>query len=434
MSIFFPTFVLLLILVLLTSSLGAVCYPAYNTRHSNLTRHGCNYMKPATLLSLALLTTAEALVVDPSARFICDPQDPTDCYPQIFVPTSEWQPIRHGQDIPAGLHVRINMDTLQREAKLMEEEDSTSQNNVGQVDGNHDEASVPAVYQSGDVSTFEGAVKKVMNANMGLDADLSSEDFEAAVETLVDLSHDREHGIRLAQDRHIFAGMLDRAQSAPLKLREKYFRIMGASLRNNPEAVDAVLKVQKPEFVDHLFGYLENKEEDDVVKKRIISIIHALSSNVSFRLQYLSYLRGRGIDRLVDIFTDLLEGSQVRIVNILEDLGLVDGLQKRDDESPQAGFSSFVQSALQGHKVRGETQLQLYFNKLVQLHKQHQDLKPSPEFLLWLAEEANVRVESHRERRDISPEDKQFDQNMLAARHEVFGNPNAMRKAYVDEL
>lgn len=373
-----------------------------------------------------LLAVASALVVDPSARYICSEEDSTDCYPQIFVPTEEWQTIRQGQEIPAGLHVRINMETLQKEAKLLSENEREPQ------------AEVPAVYETSDVSTFDGAVNAVLKFGDQVSASsskkLNEKDIDDAAETLVDLSHDLEHGVRLTQDPKIFTSILDIADSAGLDLTEKLLRIMGSSLRNNPEAIGNVLKLQNPQFINRLFDYLDDKSADEVVKKRVIGIIHALSLNNSFKLEYLSLQRGRGIDRLVSVFPELEHASQVRVMNILEDLGLVADLEKRQEESPQLEFSNFLQSSLHERKVVAEPQFQLYFNKLAQLHKQNKDLKPTPEFLQWLAQEANVRVEGHKDTRDVSPEHQEFDRQMLQARHEVFGNPNAMRKAYLDEL
>ena len=40
----------------------------------------------------------------------------------IFAPTNQWQQILPGQAVPAGLHVRINLQTGEKEAKLIEEE------------------------------------------------------------------------------------------------------------------------------------------------------------------------------------------------------------------------------------------------------------------------------------------------------------------------
>ncbi|XP_044261797.1 nucleotide exchange factor SIL1 [Tribolium madens] len=39
----------------------------------------------------------------------------------VFVPTKEWQIVRKGQKIPRGLHVRINLETGETEAKLLDD-------------------------------------------------------------------------------------------------------------------------------------------------------------------------------------------------------------------------------------------------------------------------------------------------------------------------
>lgn len=52
---------------------------------------------------------------------IAEGADEDGSSPSVFQPTSEWQEIEKGQAIPAGLHVRMNLQTGAREAKLMEE-------------------------------------------------------------------------------------------------------------------------------------------------------------------------------------------------------------------------------------------------------------------------------------------------------------------------
>lgn len=44
---------------------------------------------------------------------------------EVFQPTSDWQMIRPGQGIPAGLHVRMNLQTGEKEAKLMDGDDGS---------------------------------------------------------------------------------------------------------------------------------------------------------------------------------------------------------------------------------------------------------------------------------------------------------------------
>ncbi|XP_011188065.1 nucleotide exchange factor Sil1 [Zeugodacus cucurbitae] len=48
---------------------------------------------------------------------------------KTFVATTEWQEIDEGQGIPAGLHVRINLKTGKKEAKLLDSEEEGGNNN-----------------------------------------------------------------------------------------------------------------------------------------------------------------------------------------------------------------------------------------------------------------------------------------------------------------
>lgn len=44
-----------------------------------------------------------------------------------FVPTKEWQVIKPGQAIPKGIHVRLNIQTGEREGKLLDEAESQAE-------------------------------------------------------------------------------------------------------------------------------------------------------------------------------------------------------------------------------------------------------------------------------------------------------------------
>lgn len=52
-------------------------------------------------------------------------------YSDVFQPTSEWQEIRPGQVVPSGLHVRLNLETGKKEAKLM---DNQSDDSIKKID------------------------------------------------------------------------------------------------------------------------------------------------------------------------------------------------------------------------------------------------------------------------------------------------------------
>ena len=49
---------------------------------------------------------------------ICPNDNPSDCYPALFQPTIHFQKIRPNQSLPPGLHVRLNIQTGEKEARL----------------------------------------------------------------------------------------------------------------------------------------------------------------------------------------------------------------------------------------------------------------------------------------------------------------------------
>ncbi|XP_055526291.1 nucleotide exchange factor Sil1 [Wyeomyia smithii] len=74
----------------------------------------------AAIFILVGLTTASNGNVNNSSRFVA---------------TREWQEIAEGQSIPEGLHVRINLSTGKKEAKLLEKDTNNTQSSLSTVAG-----------------------------------------------------------------------------------------------------------------------------------------------------------------------------------------------------------------------------------------------------------------------------------------------------------
>ncbi|GME91916.1 unnamed protein product [[Candida] boidinii] len=153
---------------------------------------------------------------------ICPDDNPDNCYPKVFVPTNEWQEIKPEQHIPAGLHVRMNIDNMGREAKLPEKSTNSQINKEIQaiaVDGDVNNA-VVAVGEVHDTeentnganvndqnkkksngSRGKPAPGELLNALKGVeefsnnDRTDNIEDIMAHLEILDDLSHDIDYGV-----------------------------------------------------------------------------------------------------------------------------------------------------------------------------------------------------------------------------------------------
>lgn len=332
-------------------------------------------MKIAHLVQLA---GASALIVR-QREFICPNADPTDCYPAVFEPTSEWQPIREGQHIPPGLHVRLNMATNEREAKLDEPGDSPK----AEIEAVEPETDVSLVDFSSDSKTRE------------------------LLENLIELSHDIKHGVQFTHDRSIFRALQKLAANE--EYAEKAYRIMGACLRNNPEAVRNVLEKQPGSFLEHLFSVLRNRSTPEVIQKRVLGILQGLAADVSFRHDFFSPdgQKLHGFEQLVAVYPAVGPLAQERIVNILEDLLLL-----KRDATPHDAMSTMLQKRLVGCK--SEVQTQIMFKTLAKIHEGH----VSKEFMHWLSEQSEAR----------KGDDTDFSLYLVDARHQIFGNPNAHRK------
>ncbi|OQS06168.1 hypothetical protein THRCLA_20425 [Thraustotheca clavata] len=98
-------------------------------------------MRLLITLSFAILLIVQQWAVateqvDLPTEQVCELDAQGECIPAIFEPTSEWKEILPNQAIPGGLHVRINLSTGKKEAKLLDNDknDKIVENTVD-VDG-----------------------------------------------------------------------------------------------------------------------------------------------------------------------------------------------------------------------------------------------------------------------------------------------------------
>ncbi|KAI2777074.1 hypothetical protein F4815DRAFT_304227 [Daldinia loculata] len=209
----------------------------------------------------------------PSAEteLICHTDNPAECYPKVFSATEDFQPVHDDQDLPPGLHVQLDIQTGQKQAKLYNPAEQNPaleglpvDRSVVVVDPEtpHDDdqpqippgapayepvgvVKAPKEKNEGFISALE-TVKKSSGANSNA---VNPDDLDKALEDLEDLSHDIYYGLQIASDTDALHSLFclltarDAAQAQrPLSQRTDFLAsaILASSIRNNKPALRAV--------------------------------------------------------------------------------------------------------------------------------------------------------------------------------------------------
>lgn len=368
------------------------------------------------------------------------------CYDSQFKPSSEWQIVKEGQTIPPGLHVRLNLETGSQEAKyLLDDDEDENINNVAvvvpQKDGKAETKKSAKMASNKPLKKSKVDPEELMSFSSSVDEILKFDEerdisrLSKALDTLIDLSHDIEFGAELTKDKNIFASMKqasDLLKTESPELVEKIFRVMGSSLRNNEQSIENFLLQQPLLFIDDLYELLNDTFVSDIIHKRVLGVIQALSSNAEYAKVNFSLDEGTfsGLQKLFSAFPHLGIQAQERLVQMLEDLPIT-GFDQRTfggTEKALDKMSRYLQLFLVNEHSRSEEQFKSVTQALVQLHKKNR-LTATHEFLVWLSKEVEERRTGLKKRSLLySGTDPDFDSFLKSARHAVFGNSNAERK------
>lgn len=194
---------------------------------------------------------------------ICHTSDPKDCYPKIFQPTDEFQIVRDDQQLPNGLHVRMNIWTGQKEAKINvpDEVDPSLEglpvdHAIAVVEPEQGETpqipkGAPAYDSVGKIKGPQQDAQSFLDAMRMLKSGVieSDKEFDSSLEALEDISHDIYYGLKTAEDvevmKALFCLMEHRGVSpvdgaAPRD--QQAAAIIASALQNNPSALKEVVK------------------------------------------------------------------------------------------------------------------------------------------------------------------------------------------------
>ncbi|RIB29893.1 armadillo-type protein [Gigaspora rosea] len=305
------------------------------------------------------------------------------CYPKVFVATDYFQEVLEGQEIPAGLHVKIDLYTGKKHAKLLDHNDNESSDiviidkdgsinsdpiqsesinsdpvqiessevdvdqdtkvNIHHEDSlkNNNNNSLPIIppghkenlrISHGDNLLFEECVSKLTNTQ-------SLHEIISTLDSLEDLVHELDFGIKLARGSGLISvvKLLDNDSN---EIKRKAALVIGTAMQNNPLAQDEALKM---DLIPYLLDLLSS-ETDIKVSSRLL---YALSSIVRGNKESIQSVKNnQGLSRLAIVYqklknnefrakcalfiTDFIDPNMVTVVN--KKFSLFDQHQQQHDE------------------------------------------------------------------------------------------------------
>jgi len=241
----------------------------------------------------------------------------------------EWQVIEPDQEIPPGLHIRLNMQTGIREGKInipgegseyeavvvelpsnggsdsvvvvgAEEAPAPSTKPPPPNDDSYGAIKVPITAQSEELP-FTDAVSVIVDSKSFSDSKLND-----ALSSLEGLVHEMYWGLQIATPQRINALLNLVHTSTNPSIRKSAALVIGSALQNNPKALKntidggAAKGGEKIEvrLIETLLVALEHETNDSAR----LRIMYALSQGIKSDRTYKDFIRINGVRTLLDLF------------------------------------------------------------------------------------------------------------------------------------
>uniref|UniRef100_A0A8C5UFW1 Nucleotide exchange factor SIL1 n=1 Tax=Malurus cyaneus samueli TaxID=2593467 RepID=A0A8C5UFW1_9PASS len=287
-----------------------------------------------------------------------DDADPEDL--EVFYPTDQWQTLRPGQAVPAGSHVRLNLQTGEREAKLPDREngesdtrEETRRKRLGKVDVNANSFTSQELKKAlAKMKESEKAERKVsflvlkqctvkkfrpieqlkeefekLNMKMETDYEImvkliskfnsSASTLDEKVAALYDLEY-YVHQVDNAKDFLSLGGLrlvIEGLNSSEATLKEHAAFVLGAALSSNPKVqIEAI----EGGALQKLLVILATEQPLAVRKKALFALSSMLRH---FPYAQQQFLKLGGLQVLRSLFRQKgMEPLHVRVITLLYDL------------------------------------------------------------------------------------------------------------------
>ena len=282
-----------------------------------------------------------------STEIICHTSHASECYPRIFQPSKYFNTVHDDQELPPGLHVRLNLQTGVKEARLNVpeggEDDYTAvavldDEDPQQASSDDDQQPlVPVVNADGHQKgpprilipdTANGEERKVFDKSVAILKAASRADVESHLSALADLEelcHSLEWGHVLARDTSMINHLQDIIVSVDVdtRLRSASALLLSTTIRNNLSALEAIGNAPSlPETFVQSVVDIFGSSKDIPLLTRSTSLLSSLCQTDVYLHQLID---NRGLETLVDVFdsqdtvNDNTSKLQSRIANFWYD-------------------------------------------------------------------------------------------------------------------
>ncbi|KAL6479622.1 hypothetical protein MHYP_G00106550 [Metynnis hypsauchen] len=303
-------------------------------------------------------------------------QDPEDL--EVFHPTNEWQTLKPGQAVPAGSHVRLNLQTGQREARLGEEKglkylrdgqrremmneqaaflstqklkEALKKFKGDDTPSEKDEESVRSQFRSvDDLKRDMEALDFLMETDIQIMRKLLSQfnstgsTVDQRVTALLDLEY-LVHQVDNAQNLVSMGGMkliTDALNNTDVRLRESAAFVLGSAISSNPSVQVEALESGA---LQKLLNLLATRHPVSVKKKALFAVACLLHH---FPFAQSQFVKLGGLQVLGELFqVQGADALRVRIVTLLYDMITEKELisQAGKDAGPDSSHQDYLQYA-----------------------------------------------------------------------------------------
>lgn len=290
---------------------------------------------------ISCLTFAQGTVPSPRATtdIICHTNRASECYPRTFQPTSKFELVHDDQELPPGLHIRMNLATGVKEARLNELEHGEDQHVTGLTivddydddDDDHEPRGSPGLRDQSKPSLFtlppsrpppfdpsEGSLFRSSIDVLKSSSDQNSETALSALSDLEDLAHSHHWGLTLARDRsisHILFNFLrpsnsQSASSVEVQIRSATALLLATAIHNNPAALTATLShFYNDEWPTGPLELVLMALIHDQLPSLLTRMVFLLSALCQDETQLWQFVEAGGLDILAKVFDPDNAGS-----------------------------------------------------------------------------------------------------------------------------